>query len=114
MPRACLSICHAWTRTTLEFFNTAAFALPASGELGTAGRNTITGPGLVNFNMSLGRFFTFSKEKNLRGRFSIDANNVFNHPNYGGVATNLNAQNFGWVTSVGAMRAITLSLRMNF
>ena len=50
-------------RTTLEFFNTAAFSLPASGELGTAGRNTITGPGSVTFNMSLGRFFTFSREK---------------------------------------------------
>ena len=52
-------------RTTLEFFNTAAFALPASGELGTAGRNTITGPGSVTFNMSLGRFFTFSREKDI-------------------------------------------------
>ena len=101
-------------RGTKEFFNTAAFTLPPSGEPGTAGRNTITGPGLVNFNMSLGRFFTFSREKNLRARFSIDASNAFNHPNYGGVATTINAQNFGWVTSVSAMRALTLSLRMNF
>jgi hypothetical protein len=101
-------------RSTLDFFNTAAFALPASGQLGTAGRNTITGPGMVNFNMSLGRFFTFSREKNLRARFSIDTSNTFNHPNYSGVATTINAQNFGWVTSVGSMRAVTLSLRMNF
>jgi hypothetical protein len=101
-------------RSTLDFFNTAAFALPASGQLGTAGRNTITGPGMVNFNMSLGRFFTFSREKNLRARFSIDTANTFNHPNYSGVATTINAQNFGWVTSVGSMRAVTLSLRMNF
>lgn len=101
-------------RSTLGFFNTAAFTLPPSGELGTAGRNTITGPGTVNFNMSLGRFFTFSREKNLRARFSIDAANIFNHPNYSGVATTINAQNFGWVTGVGAMRAVTLSLRMNF
>ena len=101
-------------RTTLDFFNTAAFALPASGQLGTAGRNTITGPGMVNFNMSLGRFFTFSREKNLRARFSIDTTNIFNHPNYGSVATTINAENFGWVTGVGAMRAVTLSLRFNF
>jgi hypothetical protein len=101
-------------RTTLDFFNTSAFSLPPSGELGTAGRNTITGPGTVNFNMSLGRFFTFSREKNLRGRFSIDATNIFNHPNYSGIATTINAQNFGWVTGVGAMRAVTLRLRFNF
>ncbi len=101
-------------RTTLDFFNTAAFALPASGQLGTEGRNTITGPGTVNFNASLGRFFTLSREKNLRARFSIDANNIFNHPNYTSISTNINALNFGWVTGVSAMRAITLSLRANF
>jgi len=101
-------------RSTLEFFNTAAFALPASGELGTAGRNTITGPGSVTFNMSLGRFFTFSREKGIRGRFSINANNIFNHPNYAGVATTINAQNFGWVTSVAAMRSLNVALRFNF
>jgi len=64
--------------------------------------------------MSLGRFFTFSREKNLRGRFSIDAANLFNTPNFGGVATTLNAQNYGWVTSVKSMRALTASLRFNF
>jgi hypothetical protein len=101
-------------RTTLEFFNTAAFSLPPSGELGTAGRNTITGPGSVTFNMSLGRFFTFSREKGIRGRFSINANNIFNHPNYAGVATTINAQNFGWVTSVAAMRSLNVALRFNF
>jgi hypothetical protein len=101
-------------RTTLEFFNTGAFALPASGELGTAGRNTITGPGSVTFNMSLGRFFTFSREKGIRGRFSINANNIFNHPNYSGVATTINAQDFGWVTSVAAMRSLNVALRFNF
>ena len=101
-------------RSTLDFFNAAAFALPASGQLGTAGRNTIMGPGTVNFNMSLGRFFTLSREKNLRGQFSINTNNTFNHPNYSGVATTINAQNFGWVTGVGAMRSVTIALRFNF
>jgi hypothetical protein len=101
-------------RSTLAFFNTAAFALPASGEFGTAGRNTIVGPGSETFNLSLGRFFTFSREKGIRGRFSINANNIFNHPNYSGVATTINAQNFGWVTSVGAMRSLNVALRFNF
>ncbi len=101
-------------RTTTDWFNTAAFSLPASGQLGTAGRNTILGPGTVNFNMSLGRFFTFSREKNLRARFSINANNIFNHPNYSNVANTVNSENFGWVTGVGAMRSLSLALRFNF
>lgn len=101
-------------RTTQEFFNTAAFALPASGEFGNAGRNTIPGPGTVNFNMSLTRFITFSREKNLRGEFRIEGANIFNTPNFGGLATVVNAQDFGRVTSVKAMRALTLTLRVRF
>jgi len=101
-------------RGTEGWFNTAAFALPPSGQLGTAGRDTIIGPGSVTFNMSLGRFFTFSQEKHLRAHFSINANNIFNHPNYSGVATTIGSENFGWVTGVGGMRSITLSMRMNF
>jgi hypothetical protein len=101
-------------RTTKDFFNTAAFALPASGQLGTAGRDTITGPGMVNINMSLGRFFTFPREKNLRAQFRIDSSNTFNHPNWSGIASTINSQNFGWITGVRAMRALTLSLRVNF
>jgi hypothetical protein len=103
-------------RTTEGWFNTKAFALPPSGQLGTAGRNTIIGPGSVTFNMSLGRFFTFSREKNLRARFSINANNIFNHPNWSsnGIATTVNAENFGWVTGVGAMRSVSVALRFNF
>ena len=45
-------------RTTLDFFNTAAFSLPAAGEYGDAGRDTIPGPGIVNFNMSLDKLVT--------------------------------------------------------
>ncbi len=101
-------------RGTEDFFNTAAFSLPASGQLGTAGRNTIIAPGSMTFNMSLGRFFTFSREKNLRARFSINANNIFNHPNWSSVATTINAENFGWVTGVSAMRSINFALRFNF
>lgn len=101
-------------RSTLDFFNTAAFTLPGSGLPGSAGRDTIIGPGTVNFNLSLGRFFTFSREKNLRGQFSINTSNSFNHPNYSSIATTINAQNYGWVTGVAGMRTVTLALRFNF
>ena len=98
-------------RTTLDFFNTAAFALPASGQLGTAGRNTITGPGIGELSICRSGASSLSRaEKNLRARFSINANNIFNHPNYSGVATTINAQNFGWVTGVGAMRSVNPQL----
>jgi Carboxypeptidase regulatory-like domain/TonB dependent receptor-like, beta-barrel len=101
-------------RTTLEYFNTAAFTQPLAGELGNAGRNTIPGPGRVVFNMSLGRFLTFSREKNIGADIRVDANNIFNTPTFNGLATVVNATDFGRVTSVGSMRTLNFSMRLRF
>jgi carboxypeptidase family protein len=100
--------------TTQRFFNTAAFSLPLPGEFGDAGRNTIPGPDLVNFNMSLDRFFTLSQEKGIRGDFRVSSNNIFNTPNWNGLATVVNGQGFGRITSVRAMRSVTFMLRFRF
>lgn len=100
--------------TTGEFFNTGAFGLPLAGQYGDAGRNTIPGPGMVNFNMSLERFFTLSKEKGIRGSFQVSADNFLNTPNWAGLATVVNGQDFGRITSVRLMRRVTISLRMRF
>jgi hypothetical protein len=101
-------------RTTQRFFNTGAFTLPVPGQYGNAGRNTIPGPGTVNFNMSLGRFITLSREKGVRADFRLEAANIFNTPNFSGLATVVNAQDFGRITGVKSMRVVTLSLRMRF
>ena len=100
--------------TTQEFFNTAAFALPSAGQFGDAGRNTVPGPGMVNFNMSLERFFTFSRERGIRGSFRVSANNLMNTPNWSGLATVVNGQDFGRITSVRGMRTISFALRLRF
>jgi hypothetical protein len=101
-------------RTALDFFNTAAFSLPAPGEYGDAGRDTIPGPGFVNFNMSLDKLVTFSREHGIRGDFRVESDNIFNTPKFAGLATVVNGQGFGRVTSVGAMRSVIFSLRLRF
>lgn len=101
-------------QTTQRFFNTGAFALPAAGRYGNAGRNTIPGPRTVNFNMLLDRFITLSREKGVRADFRLDAANIFNTPNFSGLATVVNAQDFGRITGVKAMRLLTFSLRLRF
>ncbi len=101
-------------RTTLNYFNTSAFTLPPAGEFGNAGRNTIPGPGTVNFNMSLMRIMTLAQEKGIRLNFRVEANNIFNHPNYTGLATTVDAINFGRVTSVGNMRTLSMTMRLMF
>jgi trimeric autotransporter adhesin len=101
-------------RTALEYFNTAAFTLPPTGQLGNAGRNTIQGPPMYNFNVSLDRQMTFSRERGITGDFRIQADNIFNTPNFMTLATVVNATNFGRVTSVNTMRTIAFSLRFRF
>jgi hypothetical protein len=99
-------------QTTLNYFNTAAFALPVAGAFGNAGRNTIPGPPTINFNMGLDRLITISREKNIT--FRLATNNTFNIVNYSGLSTTINSNTFGRVTGVGSMRTMTLSLRLRF
>jgi hypothetical protein len=103
-----------WTdRTTGEFFNTEAFAIPTPGHYGNAGRNTITGPGSNLLNLSVRKSFRLD-ERNRRLDFSMQVQNLLNHPNWGGVGTTVNAVNFGLVTSVRTMRSMTMNLRVSF
>ena len=101
-------------QSTLRFFNTAAFTLPAPGQLGNAGRNTIPGPRMINFNMSVDRHFTISAEKRVRADFRVEANNIFNTPVFSGLATTVNATDFGRVTGVRTMRTVAISMRLQF
>jgi hypothetical protein len=66
---------------TNQWFNEAAFAQPAAGTFGNAGRNLLNGPGLANVNFSLGKTFTIWEDVKLQIR--ADAQNVFNHPSFG-------------------------------
>jgi hypothetical protein len=100
-------------RTTSAFFNTQAFAIPQPGKFGNAGRNTITAPGSNLLNLSLYKSFKLD-DKNRRIDFRWQVSNVLNHPNYAGVATVVNALNFGRVTSVGQLRQMQFNLRISF
>jgi len=94
------------------FFNTAAFVLPLPGQFGTAGRNTIPGPGSVGLNASFGRGFGLGERRNLEFRF--DASNVLNQVNISSVGTTLNSATYGLPLSAASMRSVALTLRFRF
>jgi len=100
------------TPSVSEWFNTAAFMLPAIGQFGDAGRNTIIGPGSLVFNMSFAKEFPMRDMMNLEIR--ADATNIFNTPQFRGIDTVVNSPTFGQVISVGATRTIQIATRFRF
>jgi hypothetical protein len=95
-----------------EPFNLAAFAVPAPGHWGTAGRNTIIGPSVWSLNASFGRVFRLGDRRSVDLRF--DATNFLNHVVISGWSTAVNAYNYGLPTGTQAMRDMTANLRFRF
>jgi trimeric autotransporter adhesin len=95
-----------------EAFNLAAFTTPPSGQWGTAGRNTISGPATWGINGSLGRVFRLGERRSADLRF--DASNILNHVVVNGWSTVVNAYNYGLPTGTQPMRSMTANLRFRF
>jgi hypothetical protein len=98
--------------TVLRFFNTAAFALPAPGLFGTAGRNMISGPSSLNVSMNLNKTIMIGSTRNLNVR--VQASNVFNTAQFASIDTIVNSPTFGQVTSMRPMRSVQIFLRASF
>ncbi|MGE0454508.1 MAG: TonB-dependent receptor [Vicinamibacteria bacterium] len=96
-----------------QWFNTAAFALPALGTDGSAGRNIVEGPGLRNVDLGLFRDIPLTGRLLLQLR--AEATNVFNVVNLSNPGTNRNAPaTFGKIRSARDMRRIQLGARLSF
>jgi hypothetical protein len=94
------------------FLNPAAFTLPAVGEFGNAGRNTIPGPGLFTLGVSFGRQFRLRERSNVEIR--VQSENVLNNVNYASINTVVNSIQFALPTAVSSMRTITANVRFRF
>ncbi|HYP53976.1 MAG TPA: TonB-dependent receptor, partial [Pyrinomonadaceae bacterium] len=70
----------AGPRTPEQWLNPAAFALPAPGTFGNAGRNVAEGPGYQSVNASLVKNTDLGERYNLQLRAEFF--NLFNHPNF--------------------------------
>ena len=99
-------------RTTEQWFNTSAFAFPAPGTFGNAGRNIVDGPGFQNVNVSLMKNTALSERLNLQ--FRAEAFNLFNHPNFNLPDNFLGSPTFGRITSARDPRHIQFGLKLLF
>jgi hypothetical protein len=99
-------------KTPGNYFNPAAFALPALGSLGNSGRGSVAGPGTWQFDMALKRSFQLHEAQNLELR--VEAFNVLNAFRMNELITNFNASNFGQVTSAKDPRIMQFALKYVF
>jgi len=80
-------------KTLGEWFNTAAWAIPAKYTYGNGGRNTMQYQRWINLDSSVIRSFPIWREK--RFEFRADAFNLFNHPIFGQPTADISSTTFG-------------------
>jgi len=96
-----------------QFFNTAAFARVTAGTLGNVGRNTLIGPGIVNWDLSVFKTFVIREQQQLQFRF--ESFNFANHPNLGLPDTTLIDAGFGTIRTTSTnMRNVQFGLKYIF
>ena len=95
------------------WFNASAFAFPANGTYGSAGLNSLRGPGFWNVDFSL--FRDIPIHERYKFQFRAEAFNLFNHPNLANPVGNLGGGGFNTITSTtGTNRVIQLAGKLLF
>lgn len=98
--------------TVDEFFNAAAFTVPAPGLFGDSTRNMIIGPGARQLNGVLTRDVRIGGNRSIS--LQVNANNLLNTVQWASVDTNVNSPTFGQVLSVRPMRSVTVNVRFRY
>jgi hypothetical protein len=95
-----------------RWFDTSVFSLPAPFTFGNVARTLpdVRNPGTVNLDLSF--FKNFSIGERLTLQYRAEMFNAFNTPQFGSPNNNIQASNFGGITSAGAARQIQMALKL--
>jgi hypothetical protein len=97
--------------TVNHWFDATAYSVPALGTQGTAGRNTIRGPGTQAINLSFIKRFPINRA---HVEFRAEIFNLFNHDNFGNPDTNISNSTVGTITTADDGRSLQLGLRLQW
>jgi hypothetical protein len=92
--------------------NAGAYSAPATGQWGTAGRDSIIGPDQLTLNSSLAR--TFRPHGKLYLDFSITSTNTLNHAAFSSWNNLVTSTQFGLPVAPGAMRSLETTVYLRF
>jgi len=101
--------------TIEDWFDVAAFTVPAPYTFGNSGRNFLYGPGYANVNGALLKNFSLKKlGEQGKLQLKVEASNLLNHPNFGLPDAAINTAGVGTITSAYAARTLQLGAKIAF
>ena len=96
-----------------QWYNPAAFLLPAAGTFGNAGRDILVAPGLVNIDGSMFKSFRFRERVTLQ--FRAEVFNSMNHTNFGWPVITTFTSSGAYSSSAGVITStLTTSRQLQF
>ena len=93
------------------WFDTSAYAQVTQARLGTAGRNSLRGPGDASLDLAIARRFTLREW--LRLEFRGEAFNISNTPNFANPSGNASSGTFGHITATAGGAADSRVVRFS-
>ncbi|HUN84253.1 MAG TPA: carboxypeptidase regulatory-like domain-containing protein [Terracidiphilus sp.] len=108
-------------KTQKEWFNTGAFATPTApwqggqnNGFGDAGKDSVVGPGLFNWNIALFKTIRFVSNESPRLQIRFESFNTFNHTEFQNIDTGFTDSNFGQVTNTYDPRVLQFGAKFLF
>ncbi len=95
-----------------RWFDTAAFALPAFGSFGNAGRNVVQGPGLANVDFSVLK--NIEVDESITLQFRAEFFNMLNTPAFLNPNVFFGTPGFGRVLAAGDGREVQFGIKLIF
>jgi len=99
-------------QTVQEWFNPLALVFAPAGTFGNLARNSVYGPGQIDWDMAVSRAFQLRERWKLE--FRADFFNIMNHGNPSGVSSTVSNGNFGQITSFTPPRFIQMAMKLYF
>jgi len=111
----------SYPKTQAAWFTKGAFTDPlapwnggTTQGFGTAGKDSVVGPGLFNWNLSLMKEIPFTDHEGPRLELRFESFNTFNHTDFQNIDANSHDSNFGQVTSDWSPRTLELGGKFMF
>jgi hypothetical protein len=95
--------------TAAQWYDRTAYVLPASGFQGTAGRNTLIGPGSKQVDFSVSKRFPLGAT---RLEFRAEIFNLFNNTNFGQPDGNISNVTAGVISTADDARSMQFGIRL--